>query len=91
MADVIVRSDRTPPTRKKYPFEALTERGESFFLPGADAHRVRQASISYQHHHPEIAQDGDKLRVNKERRPADDNPDGTDVAGVGVYRVEREE
>ncbi len=61
------------------------------FLPGADAHRVRQASISFQKHHPEIAESGDKFRVNKERDRNDDNTDGPDVDGVGVYRVAQKE
>ena len=91
MVDVIVRSNITPPARKKYPFELLAERGNSFFLAGADAHRVRQASISFRKHHPEITESGDKFRVNKARRPTDDNPDGPDVDGVGVHRVAREE
>lgn len=78
-----------PPPRKKYPFEILKKRGDSFFLPGADAHRVRQAARSYKRHHPEIVAAGDTFRVIKEKDPADDRPNAEMVDGVGVYREEK--
>ena len=92
VADVKVRKDKVRPVRNKYPFEKLVDRGDSFFLAGADAHRVRQASISFEKHHPEIAEAGDKIRVNKEKDNTDDRLDPENmVDGVGVYRVEKED
>ncbi len=88
---VTVRSNKKPPRTKKYQFELLTKRGQSFFLVGADAHRVRQAARSYEKHHPEIAKAGDRIRVNKEREATDDRPDALMVDGVDVHRVKQGE
>lgn len=74
-----VRTDKEPPRLVKYPFNILANRGDSIFLAGADAHRVRQAGLSYQRHHPEIAKAGDKFRTFKD---ADKS-----IPGVTVYRV----
>ena len=90
-SDIAVRSDKKPPRTKKYPFEKLTKRGQSFFLTGADAHRVRQAARSYQRHHPKIAKSGDKLRVLMDQEAEDDYPLTPLINGVTVFRVKREE
>ena len=83
MSETKIRRGTPRPTLKKYPFERLEERDDSFFLPGADAHRVRQAARSFERHHIEIAEAGDALRVSKEKE------DG--VEGAGVYRVAKED
>ena len=87
---VKVRSGKQPKVTKKYPFEILTERGGSFFIPGANAHNVRQAARSFERHHPEIGEAGDRLKVNKEKDSVEDGPDAPLVDGAGVYRIEKE-
>ena len=81
--DVQIRSDKKKPDRLKYPFGKLVNRGESFFLPEANTHNVRQSARSFERHHPEIAEAGDRLKVNMERENG--------VDGTGVYRVEKGE
>ena len=88
---VKIRSGKKRRARKKYPFELLKKRGEYFFLAGANAHNMRQAARSYERHHPEIAEAGDRLRVNKEKDAVDDRPDALLVDGATAYRVERED
>jgi len=88
---VTVRSDKSHPRTKKYPFELLAERGDSFFLAGADAHRVRQAARSYQRHHPEIGEAGDTLRASMDKSTDEDRLDAPLVDGTSVYRIEKEE
>ena len=84
---IMVRSNKKAPRTKKYPFEILVKRGQSFFLPGADAHKVRQAALSYEKYHPEIAKAGDKIRANKDRDATGERPDAPMVDGVAVHRV----
>lgn len=74
-----IRTGKTPPQRVRYNFGRLEKKGQSFFLAGTDAHRVRQAAISYMKHHPEVSEAGDKLHIFKETE------DG--VEGIGVYRL----
>ncbi len=74
-----VRTGKAPPRRVKYNFGRLKKRGQSFFLAGADAHRVRQAALSYQKYHTDIADAGDRLRIFKESENG--------AEGVGVYRL----
>lgn len=74
-----IRNVKDPPRRPTYGFGRLKKRGSALFLAGADDHRVRQAGVSFQKHHPEIREAGDRLGVFKEIE------DG--IKGVGVYRV----
>ena len=75
-----VRKNMAPPERARYNFKRLAERGHSIFFSGGNSHNIRQASISYQKHHPEIAKAGDKFHTFKET-----NKSGT--KGVAVYRL----
>ena len=75
-----LRTNTAPPNRAVYNFNRLTKKGQSIFFPGGNPHNIRQASISYQKHHPEIAKAGDKFHTFKET-----NKSGT--KGVAVYRL----
>ncbi len=75
-----VRKNVAPPGRVVYHFERLAKRGNSIFFPGGNPHNIRQASISYQKYHPEIAKAGDKFHTFKETSKSGDK-------GVAVYRL----
>lgn len=82
-----VRNNIKPPPKKKYPFEILIKRGQSFFKKGADAHCVRQSARSYIKHHSEITVAGDIFRVIKEIGKEDPDDENEEMSeGVGVYR-----
>jgi hypothetical protein len=92
MQDVKISENEFPPVvNKKYPFERLTKRGQVFFLPGANPHNMRQAARSFEQHHPDIGEAGDRLWVRKEKGPASDEPNAPQVDGAKTYRTQREE